>query len=110
MSLPHTGIIAVNIAAESLTSDATHDILGVGYGRVRRHTSRQSLGLGSTTMMQRGTNTVWERMLGAATLNPAAYEAVERDTDATVTAFLIVLGAAIATGIGAFTADGIHGL
>ncbi len=61
-------------------------------------------------MMQRGTNTVWDRMLGAAMLNPAAYESVERDTDATLTAFLIVLAAAVATGIGAFTADGISGL
>ncbi len=61
-------------------------------------------------MMQRGTNTVWDRMVGAALLDPAAYEAVERDTDSTVTALLIVVAAAVATGIGAFTATGISGL
>lgn len=41
-----------------------------------------------------------ERMIGAALLNPATYEEVEADQDATVQALLIVVLAAIASGIG----------
>lgn len=61
-------------------------------------------------MLQRGTTTVWDRMIGAAALNPEAYEAVERDVNATSTALLIVIAAAIASGIGALTVDGFSGL
>ena len=43
-------------------------------------------------------------------LNPVAYEAVEHDASANVSALLIVLCAAIASGIGAATSDGFSGL
>jgi len=55
-------------------------------------------------------DSVADRIIGAAMLNPDAYEAVERDTNATVTAFLIVVLAAIATGIGGLTDNGLNGL
>jgi hypothetical protein len=60
--------------------------------------------------MQRGTNSVMDRMIGAALLKPDAYEAVERDTNATSTALLIVVGTAIAAGIGDLTHHGLRGL
>ncbi len=60
--------------------------------------------------MQRGTRTVWARMIGAAALNPNAYEAVKRDEHATVSALLIVLVTSIATGIGVFAYSGLSGL
>ena len=60
--------------------------------------------------MQRGMSSVTQRMIGAAMLNPDAYEAVERDTNATSTAFLIVLATAIAAGIGSLTTNGLSGL
>ena len=61
-------------------------------------------------MMQRGTTTVLDRMIGAAALNPDAYEAVERDEGATGTALLIVVATSIAAGIGALTDSGLSGL
>ena len=60
--------------------------------------------------MQRGTSTVWERMIGAALLNKNAYEAVERDINATSSALLIVLFAALAAGVGALSSNGVRGL
>lgn len=60
--------------------------------------------------MQYTTSTVWERMIGAAKLDPNAYEAVERDVNATGTALLIVVFSALAAGIGAFTSTGIRAL
>lgn len=60
--------------------------------------------------MQRGMDTVSQRMIGAAMLNPAAYEAVERDVKANKTALFIVIGTAIFAGIGGLTSDGLGGL
>lgn len=61
-------------------------------------------------MMQRGTTTVWERMVGAALLDANAYEAVEHDVNATSSALLIVVFAALASGIGALTSNGLRSL
>ncbi|HEX7102549.1 MAG TPA: YIP1 family protein [Nitrolancea sp.] len=60
--------------------------------------------------MQRGMDTVSQRMIGAAMLNLDAYEAVERDVRANKTALFIVIGTAIFTGIGGLTSDGLRGL
>ena len=59
--------------------------------------------------MQRGMNSVWQRMIGAALLNPNAYEEVERDVDANGSALMIVIFAALAAGIGALTSNGVRG-
>jgi hypothetical protein len=55
-------------------------------------------------------DTVSQRMIGAAMLNPDAYEAVERDVRANKTALFIVIGTAIFAGIGGLTSDGLGGL
>jgi len=60
--------------------------------------------------MQRGMNTDVQRMIGAAMLNPEAYEAVERDVSANKTALFIVIGTAIFAGLGGLTTDGLGGL
>jgi hypothetical protein len=51
-----------------------------------------------------------ERMIGAARLDPMAYEAVERDEGATLPALLVVVLAALASGIGGLGVGGIGGL
>jgi hypothetical protein len=55
-------------------------------------------------------DSVSQRMIGAAMLNPDAYEAVERDVKANKTALFIVIGTAIFAGIGGLTSDGLGGL
>jgi hypothetical protein len=50
-----------------------------------------------------------DRMMGAARLDEATYEAVERDTNATTQAAIVVVIAAVASGIGAL-GDGGEGL
>jgi len=60
--------------------------------------------------MQRGMDTVSQRMIGAAMLNPQAYEAVERDVGANKTALIIVVASAIFAGIGSLTDNGLGGL
>lgn len=50
-----------------------------------------------------------ERMIGAARLDPSAYETVEADQEATTQALLIVILVGISTGIGTLT-QGIGGL
>lgn len=60
--------------------------------------------------MQQGNSTVWQRMIGAARLDLDAYEAVERDVNATNSALLIVVFSAVAAGIGAVTSNGVRGL
>ena len=61
-------------------------------------------------MSSRRMNTVWERMIGAALLNPDAYEAVERDVRANRSALWIVIFASLAAGFGALTSHGIRAL
>ncbi len=51
-----------------------------------------------------------DRMIGAALLKESAYEAVERDDSATLAALVVVLLAAIASGIGSLGQTGIVGL
>jgi hypothetical protein len=51
-----------------------------------------------------------ERMIGAARLDPMTYEAVERDDSATLPALLVVVLAAVASGIGGLGVEGIPGL
>ena len=53
---------------------------------------------------------VVERVIGAARLDPRAYEDVERDEAATGTALAIVVLSAIANGIGNLGNDGVIGL
>lgn len=53
---------------------------------------------------------VVERAIGAARLDPRAYEDVERDETATGTALSIVVLSAIASGIGNLGNDGVIGL
>ncbi len=53
---------------------------------------------------------VVERAIGAARLDPRAYEDVERDEAATGTALAIVVLVAIASGIGNLGSDGVVGL
>ncbi|MDW8060826.1 MAG: YIP1 family protein [Thermomicrobium sp.] len=53
---------------------------------------------------------VVERAMGAARLDPQAYEEVERDEAATGTALAIVVLSAIASGIGSFREAGVVGL
>lgn len=53
---------------------------------------------------------VVERAIGAARLDPRAYEDVERDEAATGTALAIVVLSAIASGIGNLGNDGVIGL
>lgn len=60
-------------------------------------------------MQMGGSNSLVDRMIGAARLDEATYEAVERDTNATSQAAIVVVLAAIATGIGAL-GDGGSGL
>ncbi len=60
--------------------------------------------------MHRRMDSVSQRMIGAAMLNPDAYEAVERDVKANKTALFIVIGTAIFAGIGGLTSDGLGGL
>jgi len=50
-----------------------------------------------------------DRMMGAARLDAATYESVERDTNATTQAAIVVVLAAVASGIGAL-GDGASGL
>lgn len=52
-----------------------------------------------------GSGTFVDRLVGALRLNPATYEDVENDTNATTQALLVVVLAAIATGIGAAGGD-----
>src|SRR5918998_1695594 len=51
-----------------------------------------------------------ERMIGAARLDARTYEEVEHDSNATPQAAIVVVLAAIATGIGAIREDGFGGL
>ena len=60
--------------------------------------------------MQRGMNSVWQRMIGAALLNPNAYEEVERDVNANGSALMVVIFAALAAGIGSLISNGVRGL
>lgn len=60
--------------------------------------------------MHRRMDSVSQRMIGAAMLNPDAYEAVERDVEANKTALFIVIGTAIFAGIGGLTSNGLGGL
>jgi hypothetical protein len=61
----------------------------------------------TTDGLQRG---LASRMLRAALLQPSLYEEVEADRGATTQAFLVVLLAALATGVGALRNSGLDGL
>ena len=50
------------------------------------------------------------RMMGAARLDVATYEEVEKDQSATTQALIVVVLAAVAGGIGALREDGVSGL
>lgn len=50
-----------------------------------------------------------DRMLGAAKLDVPTFEAIERDEDATIQAFVVVVLVAIASGLGLLFVDGISG-
>ncbi|MBC8281781.1 MAG: hypothetical protein H8E48_13430, partial [Chloroflexi bacterium] len=50
-----------------------------------------------------------DRMIGAAKLDPAIYDQVEKDSDATQEALGVVVLVALATGIGTFGSGGIVG-
>jgi len=50
------------------------------------------------------------RMLGAAKLDVPTYEAIERDEDATLQAFVVVVLVAAASGLGLLFVDGVSGL
>ena len=52
----------------------------------------------------------FERILGAALLNPDSYEDVEADTTANGQAFAVVVLSAIATGIGSLENSGVSGI
>jgi len=51
--------------------------------------------------------TITDRVVGAARLDVATYEAVERDVNANTQALVVVVLAAIASGIGSLGVDGI---
>jgi len=57
-----------------------------------------------------GSGDLVSRMKGAAMLDGATYESIERDTNATTQAFLVVVIASVASGIGAIRGDGGAGL
>jgi hypothetical protein len=76
----------------------------------RRIDLGHSGGVGGISMMQQSMTTVWQRMIGAAKLDPNAYEAVERDVNANSSALMIVILAALASGIGALTSNGFRAL
>ncbi len=61
-------------------------------------------------MQTSGSGDLVSRMKGAAMLDGATYESIERDTNATMQAFLVVVIASIASGIGALRDDGGAGL
>ncbi len=49
-------------------------------------------------------------MLGAARLDVPTYEEIERDEDATLQAFVVVVLVAVASGLGLLVVDGVSGL
>ena len=51
-----------------------------------------------------------DRMIGAAKLDVPTYEEVERDEDATIQAFVVVVLVAAASGLGLLFVDGVSGL
>jgi hypothetical protein len=57
-------------------------------------------------MRQTTSDTLVQRMIGAAKLDPATYEDVERDVNATVSALLVVVIAAVASGLAGLGANG----
>jgi len=61
-------------------------------------------------IMGSGSGSLVARMKGAARLNPATYEEVERDTTATGQAATVVVLAAVAAGIGSLGEEGVGGL
>jgi hypothetical protein len=56
-----------------------------------------------------GSQALIDRMKGAARLDPATYESVERDTGATMQALAVVAIASLARGIGGIREDGAEG-
>ena len=61
-------------------------------------------------MQAAGTNAFVDRMIGVARLDERTYEAIEHDQNATPSALLVVVLAAIASGIGALDNEGGRGL
>lgn len=61
-------------------------------------------------MQAAGSQTLVNRMIGAAKLDVATYEEVERDPAATSQALIVVVLAGVAAGIGSIREDGITGL
>ena len=61
-------------------------------------------------MQNAWSNRLVDRMIGAAKLDVPTYEEVERDEDATIQAFVVVVLVAAASGLGLLFVDGVSGL
>ena len=61
-------------------------------------------------MQSFGSQALVDRMVGVSRLDVNTYEEVERDQNATTQAFIVVLLASIAAGIGTLNSDGVSGL
>lgn len=79
---------------------------GAAMGAARNDGAGVGVGRGNAEM---DTNQLFQRMIGAARLDVNTYEEVERDTSATQQALVVVILAAVASGIGGLD-DGGAGL
>jgi hypothetical protein len=61
-------------------------------------------------MQRPGSLSLVDRMMGVARLDVPIYEEIERDKNATTQAFLVVVIASVAAGIGTLNSDGLSGL